>query len=449
MSRLTNDATAYMLSEQEHEKIFQKKIIPAIFHNVRTLSKPVAIIFGGQPGAGKSSALDAALDELASFGNAALIIGDELRDYHPHYERLLSVDDKKAAFYTDKDTGRWIEKSIKHALTLRCNVIIEGTMRVPEKVAETLQSLRDVGYKTEARALAVNEKLSWQGILERYENQRAVRGSGRMTTPEAHHAGYVGMLKTLEHIEQEKLVDRVILYKRGGILIYENELRNGQWLQASSARTTVESERNRAWTLQEKIAYAKGFDKLMELIKRPERQATIEEVKAIKELQQVAHQNLTLAKNNNIVPLASSFEEVNLLDTNQAKTRIYDNLLLEYIEKNIELAELNDLKNKNFLTNPPLAETYKHKSSALDQELKSFANRALQLPEVRRDLFLCQSSSGHKEITLDNFKVFNIKLRHGQLEKREAITLFHHMQNRSLGLKQANYQKIKKIEREF
>jgi hypothetical protein len=296
MSSLEKNSNAFLLPENQHEEIFQQVIIGDIFGNVRSQNKPIGIVFGGQPGAGKSSALDAALNELATLGGAASIIGDELRDFHPSYEKLLKEDDKTAAFYTDKDTGRWVEKAIKHALTLRCNVIIEGTMRLPEKVTETLSLLRNAGYITEARALAVNERLSWQGIIDRYETQYATRGYGRMTTPEAHQAGYIGMLKTLDCIEQKKLADRIVIYKRGGIVIYDNELHNGQWQREPLARITVENERNRAWTLPERTAYAKTFDKLAELIQKPDRQATFEEIENIKQLQQQAYQDLPLEK---------------------------------------------------------------------------------------------------------------------------------------------------------
>jgi len=40
-----------------------------------------------------------------------------------------------------------------------------------------MQSLRAAGYEIDARALAVHEKLSWQVVLQRYEAQKADRGS--------------------------------------------------------------------------------------------------------------------------------------------------------------------------------------------------------------------------------------------------------------------------------
>ncbi len=113
----------------------------------------------------------------------------------------MEADDKTAAFYTDRETGRWVEKAIAEAKAQRVNIVIEGTMRDGNKVAETMESLREAGYPIDARALAVTSRLSEQGIMQRYENQKADRGAGRMTMREAHQAAYDGMLQTLDRIE--------------------------------------------------------------------------------------------------------------------------------------------------------------------------------------------------------------------------------------------------------
>jgi hypothetical protein len=87
----------------------------------------------------------------------------------------MERDDKTAAFYTDRDSGRWVEKSIAYAKEHRLNLIIEGTMRSPAVVADTMQGLRHAGYEIDARALAVNERLSWQGVMQRYEANAKLR----------------------------------------------------------------------------------------------------------------------------------------------------------------------------------------------------------------------------------------------------------------------------------
>jgi hypothetical protein len=278
----------YRLDESEHQAIFEQMIRPLLFAGAKLSNRPVAVIFGGQPGAGKSAAVDAVMNELELRGGAVQIIGDNLRGFHPQYDRLMEKDDTTAAFYTDRDTGRWVEKAIAEAKARRVNLVIEGTMRDADKVASTMKSLREAGYEIEARALAVTLRLSEQGILQRYESQKADRGSGRMTTPEAHKAACDGMLQTLARIEAGKLADRVTIYRRGGERIYSNELQDGQWTNEPQARAVVEAERARPMTLQEQKDYARGFDKLAEMLTRPARQASTEEIRKVEALRRQA-----------------------------------------------------------------------------------------------------------------------------------------------------------------
>jgi|GEM_PF-1131684 len=286
----------YKLNEAKHQSIFEQRIQSDLFSSVTPVNHPVAVILGGQPGAGKSVLVKKAMNQLALQGGSVQIDGDALRDYHPAYRRLMKEDDKIAAFYTDRDTGMWIEKAIAYAKEKRVNLVIEGTMRSPDVVAATMRSLREADYQIDARALAVPWCLSEQGIIQRYENQKVDRGRGRMTTPEAHKAAYDGMLDSLERIEREKLADRLTIYRRGADAIYFNVLKNGHWQYVPEARAAVEAERARPMTLVERKDYAKGFDDLHKLISKPERKAGSEEIQQIESLQYQANDSLQQAQ---------------------------------------------------------------------------------------------------------------------------------------------------------
>ena len=280
------------LSLEAHQRIFEGEIAPELFAGAAPVARPVAVIFGGQPGAGKSALVDAAVQEFTRRGGCVPIVGDELRAYHPRYWTLLRVDDKTAALSTDHDTGQWVEKAIAHAQTRRFNIVVEGTMRDQEKVAATMTGLRAAGYEIDARALAVNERLSWQGVLQRYENQKLDRGTGRMTTERAHRAGYEGLPVSLERIEREGLADRLTLYRRGGVPIYANQAKNGEWMNAPTGRDALEGERARPLTLDELREHATGFDRLAMLLARPERQATDAEIGHVERLRREARDEL-------------------------------------------------------------------------------------------------------------------------------------------------------------
>lgn len=285
------DPLTYRLSEADNERIFETTIKPSLFFEASSVSTPVAVLFGGQPGSGKSPAIVAARQEFNDAGGAVEIIGDDLRPYHPAYAKLLRQDDQTAATYTAVDAGLWVEKAIAYAKAERFNVIIEGTMRDPNVVAGTAKSLRDAGYKIDARALAVPYHLSELGIMQRYEAQKADRGAGRMTAPEAHQAAYAGMLTSLNRIERERLVDRLTIYRRGNEVLYFNELRGGDWATDPQAAEVVRRERDRPMTLKEAVAYADRLRELEDLVRRPGRNASradIENVSQMSERAEVA-----------------------------------------------------------------------------------------------------------------------------------------------------------------
>lgn len=289
------DPDKYRLSEAEHKAIYDQDISRKIFGGSAPVPQPVAIIFGGQPGAGKTASVAAAEQELTHKGGLVQIIGDDLRAFHPQYDRLLAVDDTTAAAYTDRDTGRWVEMAIAEAKSRKVNLVIEGTMRDADKVAATMQELRGAGYSIDARALAVSARLSEQGILERYERQKADRGDGRMTTQEAHRAALTGMLVTVERIEREKLADRLTLYRRGNDPIYSNELKSGDWEKAPGARQALEAERDRPMTVPELRSYFQGYDRLAESLRQPGRQASPDEVRNVDEKRHRAKNELAAA----------------------------------------------------------------------------------------------------------------------------------------------------------
>jgi hypothetical protein len=289
------DPSEWQLTESEHERIFRTRILPVVFARAGRAERAHAIVFGGQPGAGKSAALDAGRDRFSRTEGVVQILGDDLRAFHPEYDRLMSLDDRTAAFYTDRDSAGWIEKSIEVAAAMGCNVLIEGTMRDSEKVAQTLALFRRAGYVTEAHALAVPAVLSRQGILERYEAQKADRGYGRLTTPMAHDLAYEGMPVTLARIERERLAGRVVVLRRGGHVLYENELGQGAWRHPPAAVDALLRERERPLELGELETFFRRYELLEQRMGSPARLATTGELEAVRALRAQARRGYAAA----------------------------------------------------------------------------------------------------------------------------------------------------------
>src|SRR3546814_17980069 len=98
--------------------------------------------------------------EFAGRGGIVKIIGDDLRAFLPHYHELQRTNDKNAAFFTDRDSGRLVEMAIADAAQRRVNVLVEGTMRNPAVVAKTLREFRGAGFETTPRAPNVSPQFS-------------------------------------------------------------------------------------------------------------------------------------------------------------------------------------------------------------------------------------------------------------------------------------------------
>ena len=92
------------------------------------------------------NAVRRALSEQDGLSSAALIIGDDFRPYHPRYFSLMEKGDELAAFYTDRDSARWVERAIEYTARLKPHVILEGTLRDPQVTLDTAKRYRPEGF---------------------------------------------------------------------------------------------------------------------------------------------------------------------------------------------------------------------------------------------------------------------------------------------------------------
>lgn len=162
----------HRLEPDEHRAIFENQIKPAIFENAKQVEKPIAVVFGGQPGAGKTAAINEAIKELGGKGGAVEIFGDDLRSYHPKFERLMIEDDKTGAFYTDRDSGKWVEMCIEEAKKTKANIIIEGTMR--NSISSNMARMRAILLVGVALAISSLMKTRISLLFIYYSRQSAI-----------------------------------------------------------------------------------------------------------------------------------------------------------------------------------------------------------------------------------------------------------------------------------
>lgn len=261
-----------------------------------SVDRPVAVILAGQPGAGKSGVTQRVKDSLDN--NVVVVDPDKLRKFHPDYDRLMMENDKTAADITHEECSKWAIKLRDSAIENRRNIILDGTMKDPEKTELLCKLLKEKGYRIEVHAVAVSAEQSLVGILSRYEVQKEEAGAGRWVDENIHNKAYAGMLISLKRVEEYNLADGVCVHNRNGETLYSNfRNSNGAWEKASDATTVVEQERNREWTPEETNELLDDLETTSYKLRN--RNAPMDEMKHFLYLEQRVHNKLDEFANEN------------------------------------------------------------------------------------------------------------------------------------------------------
>ncbi|RJG39925.1 zeta toxin family protein [Mesorhizobium sp. DCY119] len=279
---MAEDQESGPLSLERNESIFRNDILPDYLpHEVGRAGRPRLIMLGGQPGAGKTAVLIASHAGLEQSGPTIRIVGDDLRSYHPQFLAFQRHDPETASQFTQADAGRWTEKLLAAATERKVNIVFETTMRTPENVARVVGMARAAGYDVEARAVAVNPRLSWQGNHYRFEEMLRAGDAARIPPQHVHDAAVTGLRVSLERLESENLVDRVQLRTRGGTVLYDNQRTESGWSQPPHARLALEREQSRPMTPGELQRFSDDWNHV--LARMEERGAPDDRTAAVRE----------------------------------------------------------------------------------------------------------------------------------------------------------------------
>ncbi|MFJ4167805.1 zeta toxin family protein [Microbacterium sp. NPDC089698] len=199
---------------------FHDLIVPRLFARARPSSDPLWIGIGGQPGAGKTHGRDRAL-RLNGGTMVTAIIGDDLRAFHPDYQRLLHEDPLAMPAAPIPASARWVELALEHAREHQYNVLVEGTFRRPEITLGTARRFHDSGYRTHLVALAVPPWESQLSSLERFQLDHEAGLTARWTDPAAHDAGVRGTPITLDAAAASPAIDRISVVTRDGAALFD------------------------------------------------------------------------------------------------------------------------------------------------------------------------------------------------------------------------------------
>ena len=204
----------YKLSQEKHDDIYN--IIKRVwtFDKIPSSDK-IAVIIGGQTGAGKSGIISYS-QKMFKDGNVVIINSDEIKPFHPKAEEIAKLYPELYTEITDQESNTWTSRLFEETRKEGYNIIFEGTMKNNRIADESITKLRDeLGYTVIVRGLSVCDLESRMSILERYEEQVSKKGWGRMVVPEHHNKTYLGMPNTIEYIERTGKYDILEIFRRG------------------------------------------------------------------------------------------------------------------------------------------------------------------------------------------------------------------------------------------
>jgi predicted ABC-type ATPase len=210
------------LDKETHDQIFAKKILPRSgLDNTTPQEKPNAIIFAGQPGAGKGSLVTAARKEFHN--NIVIIDPDEQRDYYPGVKKLRETYPYTWSDHTHADASTWATELREAAIEGRRNIGIDTTLGNVKNADKLIEELQAKGYKVEIRAMAAHRLESELGVDQRFLTGVEKKGYGRYVPSGARDHVYSVLPENLDKIHANNPDLTIRIYNREGKALYNNQ----------------------------------------------------------------------------------------------------------------------------------------------------------------------------------------------------------------------------------
>ncbi len=200
----------------DHALVLKERILGGVgYQGIPSQTRPKAIVLAGQPGAGKGTVADKALQDLND--SAVVVDPDELRRLHPEFDALKNRYPYTWADHTHADASQWAKELRADAIAQRKNLILDGT--IPK--LEVIRELQAKGYDVEVRALAAHRFESELGVDSRFSRGLDRESFGRYVPEYLRKEVYQKLPGALDEIANETGVS-VKIYDREGRLHFDS-----------------------------------------------------------------------------------------------------------------------------------------------------------------------------------------------------------------------------------
>lgn len=197
--------------------------------------KPLAIVLGGQPGAGKHNVYEF-YQNLLKDG----IVGidcDEFRSYHPYYKEIYEdclLGGGNPSLITNPFVYAISDRLIQELSDEGYNIVIESTLRTPDVakglVVDKEFGLKDKGYDINLSIVGTDKLTSLQGTISRYEtqleryNENKAKGlpaiPPRSVPKDFHDSVVESIAESLDDVYKSGLMDEIKIFSRDGECFY-------------------------------------------------------------------------------------------------------------------------------------------------------------------------------------------------------------------------------------
>ncbi|MFE9246679.1 zeta toxin family protein [Nocardiopsis sp. NPDC006938] len=233
--------STHYLTDVDLKQRFDSRVRDYVFDGYTPGDAPVLVLLGAQPAAGKSQAQ---ADIAREHPQIVTLTGDELRQFHPHYDALMEHDPLAMPDATAQASGAWVGMSIDHARQHGYSLLLEGTFRDPDMTMDTAREFAESGYRVHVVALGVNERVSRLDSVNRYLSPGP--GANRWTPATAHDLGYRMSPHTIQAAEESPHIHRVTVTDRTGQVLFTNtRTPDGDWDGPTGARNALLAARDR------------------------------------------------------------------------------------------------------------------------------------------------------------------------------------------------------------
>ena len=213
-----NNEELSIISEKEFEIEYQN-IKSIVIENKSPVDYPVAVVLGGQPGAGKSNIYD--IYEEKSNDNMVKLDCDAFRKFHPNFKKLHEIYGDNDAVYTNPFIFKVVDRLVDELSKEKYNMIIESSLKSPHTALENGTILPPRGYKVELAVMATPKEESWKGTIDRYNSQKEMGLQPRAVPKEFHDLVVANISDSISQVYKSGLMSNILIYNRNKECLYD------------------------------------------------------------------------------------------------------------------------------------------------------------------------------------------------------------------------------------